>query len=151
MIKSVLAILAAGLTVPASAQELSLICEGAMRGMFRDQGASASVFDGQGQMASGSASTSKYRDVPTIAQFEMSQGKARLNLPQPPTCAICVGEKGWRDVKQLEVSDTRIAGKITYGLLSGTSFEIDRRTGIMTSKNGFSGSCEAQDLSKRKF
>lgn len=136
---------------PATAQELSLICEGSMRGMFRDKGAGAVVVDNHGNMASGSGSTSQYRDVPTIAQFQMTGERARLNLPQPPTCAICVGEKGWRNVKELEVTESRIAGKITYGLFSGTRFEIDRRTGIMTSENGFTGNCTAQDLSKPKF
>ena len=136
---------------PATAQELSLICEGSMRGMFRDRAAGGVVVDDRGNMASASGSTSQFRDIPTAAQFQMRDSEARLNLPQPPTCAICVGEKGWRDVKDLEITDDRIAGKITYGLFSGTRFEIDRRTGIMTSENGFSGSCEAQDLSERKF
>jgi hypothetical protein len=138
-------------TAPAAAQELSLICEGSMRGMFRDRGAGALIVDNHGNMASGSGSTSQYRDVPTIAQFQMTGEGARLNLSQPPTCAICVGEKGWREVKDLAVTESRIAGKITYGLFSGTRFEIDRRTGIMTSENGFTGTCAAQDLSQRKF
>lgn len=139
------------LSTPAAAQELSLVCDGAMRGMFRDKGLSGLAVDDEGNMVSGSASLSQYREVSTVAQFELVDGKARLNLPQPPTCGICVGEKGWREVRDLEVSANRIAGRIKYGLLSGTRFEIDRRTGRMTSENGFAGTCQAQDLSKPKF
>lgn len=142
---------AVSMSTSVAAQELALICEGSMRGMFRDRAGGALIVDNQGNMASGSGSTSQYRDVPTVAQFQMTTNKVRLNLPQPPTCGICVGEKGWRDVKKLEVTESRIAGKITYGLFSGTRFEIDRRTGIMTTENGFTGTCKPQDLSERKF
>lgn len=135
----------------ASAQELSLSCEGTMRGMFKDRSISGAVADNRGNMVSGGGSSARYSDIPTVAQFEMTGGKARLNLPQPPTCGGCVGEKGWRDVKQLSVSDARITGKITYGLFSGTTFEIDRRTGVMTSANGLRAQCKAIDLSKRQF
>ncbi|OYX52167.1 MAG: hypothetical protein B7Y97_03210 [Sphingomonas sp. 32-66-10] len=134
-----------------SAQELSLSCEGAMRGMFKDRSAGGMATDNQGNVITGGGSSSRYSDIPTVAQFEMAGGNARLNLPQPPTCSICVGEKGWRNVKQLSVSDTRITGKITYGMFSGTTFEIDRRTGVMTSENGFHGQCKAIDLTKRQF
>jgi hypothetical protein len=131
--------------------ELSLVCDGTFRGDFKDQGIGAIVVDSDGNSASARGTTSKYREIPTRALFELKGSVARLNLPQPPTCAICVGEKGWREVKDLEVGSDRISGRIKYGLFSATEFEIDRRTGLMTSRNGFSGNCEAVDLSKRKF
>lgn len=136
---------------PAMAQDLDLICKGAMRGMFTERAGGVVMADNQGNAVSGRGSSATYREVPTLAQFRLEGEAAQLNLPQPPTCSICVGERGWRKVKNLEVGPDRIAGKITYGLFSGTSFEIDRRTGIMTSSNGFRGECEAQDLSERKF
>lgn len=140
------------LAQPAQAQEnLSLICEGAFRGQFKDRGAGGSIVTPEGDIYSGGGSTSQYRDIPTIALFRMDSGAATLNLPQPPTCAICKGEKGWRDVKDLSFGEDIISGRITYGLFSGTKFEIDRRTGIMTSRSGFTGMCSAQDLSQRKF
>lgn len=135
----------------AAAQELSLSCEGAMRGMFKDRSVGGIATDNRGNVVTGGGNSSRYADIATVAQFQMTGGKARLNLPQPPTCSICVGEKGWRNVKQLSVTDALISGKITYGLFSGTAFEIDRRTGTMTSNNGFRGQCKAIDLSKRQF
>lgn len=149
--------IAAGLvaiTVPAGAQsppELVLICEGAMRGTFTDDSVGGMVADQDGDFAAGRASSSKYGEVPTTAEFQLTGSEARLSLPQPPTCGICVGEKGWRDVRDLEVDENRIMGRIRYGMFSGTKFEIDRRTGVMTSENGFRGDCTAQDLSEQKF
>ncbi|WP_370034481.1 hypothetical protein [Qipengyuania mesophila] len=131
--------------------ELILVCEGAFRGDFKDKGAGGMIIESDGSMTSARGATSRYREIPTVAQFEMRGGSARLNLPQPPTCSICKGEKGWRDVRELSVDPDRITGKIRYGMFSATEFEIDRRTGIMTSRNGFTGVCEAIDLSKRKF
>jgi hypothetical protein len=140
---------------PANAEDVSdeliLLCEGNFRGDFEEQGAGGAIFSPDGSVTSARGATSNYRDVPTVAQFEMRNGSARLNLPQPPTCGICKGEKGWRDVRNLSVEPNRISGKIRYGMLSATEFEIDRRTAIMTSRNGFTGICEAVDLSQRKF
>ncbi len=140
-----------GMAASTSAQDLSLICKGTFRGMFTERAGGIVLADNQGNAVSGRGSSATYREVPTLAQFRLEGEAAQLNLPQPPTCSICVGEKGWRKVKDLKVGPDRIAGKITYGLFSGASFEIDRRTGIMTSSNGFRGECEAQDLSEHKF
>ncbi|WP_143736853.1 hypothetical protein [Erythrobacter tepidarius] len=138
--------------MPVAAQDrLSLICDGAFRGQFKDREVGGAVVTPEGRVYSGGAASSQYGDVPTTALFELEDGTARLNLPQPPTCSICVGEKGWRDVKDLHVNEDKIEGRIRYGLLSGTKFMIDRRTGIMTGDNGFTGMCRAQDLSERKF
>ncbi|WP_086438232.1 hypothetical protein [Altererythrobacter xiamenensis] len=152
MLKVLIASTALLTTLPATAQDrLSLICEGAFRGEFKDRGVSGAVITPEGKVYSGGSASSEYGDIPTIALFELKEGEARLNLPQPPTCSICVGEKGWRDVKDLNISEDEIEGRIRYGLFSGTKFLIDRRTGIMTGDNGFTGMCRAQDLSERKF
>jgi hypothetical protein len=47
--------------------------------------------------------------------------------------------------KDLEVAGAVVTpeGRIRYGLFSGTKFMIDRRTGIMTGDNGFTGICAA--------
>ena len=137
--------------LPASAQDLALICEGNMRGMFTEKSTGGTIFDNKGNSVSGGASSARYGDISTTAQFRLAGAQAQLNLPQPPTCSICIGEKGWREVKGLKVEPDKISGKIRYGLLSGATFEIDRRTGIMTSSNGYRGTCEAQDLSNHKF
>jgi len=151
MVRKGVFLLAAFAAQPALAQDnLSLICEGMFRGNFKD-GSAGVVLNGSDGWQSGSASSSSYRDIPTIALFRLEAGTASLNLPQPPTCSICVGEKGWRDVKDLEMGDALITGRIRYGIFSATEFEIDRRTGIMTSKNGFTGMCQVQDLSERRF
>ena len=149
--KLLLAALLAQSCPAAAAEEMMLICEGSMRGMFKDRSVGVTVTDNSGNGLAGGGSSASYSDVPTTAQFRLEAGSAQLNLPQPPTCAICVGEKGWRKVKELKVEPNQISGKITYSLLYGTAFEIDRRTGIMTSRNGFTGNCVAQDLSVRKF
>lgn len=151
MRKLLLAALLAQSCPAAAAADMMLICEGAMRGMFKDRSVSGAIADNDGNSVSGGGSSARYGDVPTTAQFRLENDVAQLNLPQPPTCAICVGEKGWRKVQELKVEANRISGKITYGLFSKTTFEIDRRTGIMTSGNGFQGMCGAQDLSVRKF
>ena len=152
MISKALAIILLAQAGPAMLpEELLLVCDGAMRGMFKDRSVGGTVSDNVGNSVSGGGSSARYGDVPTTAQFRLEGGAARLNLPQPPTCGICVGEKGWRKVEGLKIEPNLISGKITYGLFSATTFEIDRRTGIMTSRNGFQGVCAAQDLSSRKF
>ena len=122
-----------------------------MRGMWTDQSAGGMIADNRGNVVTGGGSTTGYKDIPTTAQFRLLEGKAQLRLPQPPTCGICTGYNKWIDVKELKIDEDRISGKIRYDILTGVSFEIDRRTGIMTSKNGFEGLCEAQDLAQRKF
>lgn len=135
----------------AAAQDLILVCEGAMVGMFTERAGGVVATDNEGNVVSGRSGSSRYAEVPTTAEFQLVGDTARINLPQPPTCAICVGEKGWRDVRDLTVGEDRITGRIRYGLLSGTTFEIDRRTGTMTSRNGFRGECKPISIDERRF
>lgn len=142
------------LCLPAAAEapsDLALVCEGAMKGNWKVGSDGALLLGPNGQWQSGSASRMQYAEIPTVAEFRISAGNASMYLPQPPSCGICKGETGWRDVKKLESTEAQFAGKISYGAFSGTTFQIDRRTGRMTSDNGFDGTCRAIDLTERKF
>lgn len=150
--RTTLAIMAALLSSPVQAQELSLVCEGGNQGQHETGRTSGVLSSGDGTLISGRVSSSQYTEIPMTALFRMKDGAAELNLPLAPTCGICKGEGGWRKVKDLVVSEDQITGRISYSLFVGSStFEIDRRTGLMTSRNGFRGQCRAQDLTKRAF
>jgi len=151
MVRTAIAAILLATGQPVMAQDMVLVCNGAMRGLFTDRTAGGALVDADGGVTSARAGTASYGDIPTTAEFRLTGESAQLNLPQPPTCSVCTGEKGWREVRELQVDDTRISGRIRYGLLSGTRFEIDRRTGVMTSENGFRGECALPDLSQRKF
>ena len=141
-------------SIPALAQapdDLALVCEGVMKGNWKVGSDGALVLGPNGQWVSGSGSTMRYAEVPTQAELRIKENVVELYLPQPPSCGLCTGETGWREVKDFEATEDRFTGRIRYGLLSGTDFVIDRRTGRMTSKNGFDGTCRAVDLSERKF
>lgn len=151
MRKVILALILASTPATAAEGELILVCEGVMRGLFTDRTGGGVVLDNRGNTAAAKGGTATYSEIPTTAEFQMNGETARLNLPQPPTCSICTGEKGWREVRDLSVDDDRITGRIRYGMFSGTKFEIDRRTGVMTSENGFRGECHAVSLQERRF
>lgn len=131
--------------------DLALVCEGHMKGTWKVGSDGTLILGPNGQWQSGASSQMRYAEIPTLAEFRITGGVASLYLPQPPSCGMCTGETGWRNVKGFQASESRFRGKISYGAFSSTSFEIDRRTGRMISKNGFDGVCRAIDMGERKF
>lgn len=47
----------------------------------------------------------------------------------------------WRTSDNVLIDDDQITGKVRTSIFGKSSFKIDRRSGIMTSQGGFSGSC----------
>ena len=54
-------------------------------------------------------------------------------------------------MRELQVTDRDITGKIKINLLNNSSFRIDRISGRLTSSGGFQGDCEPEDVTRRKF
>ncbi len=86
-----------------------------------------------------------------VVDFEVRDGTPLVRLPASVVAQINNNKAGWFKVKDLEVSDREISGKIAVNFLSAPKFRIDRRTGVMTSSGGYRGACEKQDISTQKF
>lgn len=131
--------------------DMLLVCDGSTLAMAPDSQTTMGVVDNEGYAATGSAVTSSRADVPFTAQLRIESGEARMSLPAFVAPEISSSKGGWYKVKALVIDDRRITGKVVFNFISSSSFEIDRRTGTMTSAGGFHAQCRAVDLSERAF
>jgi len=74
-----------------------------------------------------------------------------LSVPAALLPPIHGGKRGEFRVRELQVSERDITGKIKINLLNNSSFRIDRISGRLTSSGGFQGDCEPEDVTRRKF
>ena len=89
--------------------------------------------------------------IDTLISFRMSDGAAMLSVPAALLPPIHGGKRGEFRVRELQVSERDIVGKIKINLLNTASFRIDRISGRLTSSGGFQGDCEPEDVTRRKF
>jgi hypothetical protein len=54
-------------------------------------------------------------------------------------------------VRELQVSERDMVGKIKINMLKYASFRIDRISGRLTSLGIFQGNCETEHVTRRKF
>jgi hypothetical protein len=128
-----------------------LVCHGRSFGNVETSQTTAAVSTNTGFSGSGASSTARRGEVSMAVQFRIEDGEARMNLPASALPEIHGGKNGWLKVTKLEVTADRISGKVKFNFLNSSEFEIDRRTGIMTSEAGFQGDCEKLDLNARAF
>jgi len=131
--------------------ELSLLlsCAGASSGVAATSSSSAVVYDNQGRQVTARGSTIEPVTIYGTVEIKLFDGIAEVLVPSQFTGGS--GGTKWRKVKNLVVTETEITGKVGLGLLSSTTFRVDRRTGSLTSNGGFRGQCIKVDESQRAF
>jgi hypothetical protein len=130
--------------------DMLLICQGQTSGHRAVGTTTATIFDNQGNQVTGNAVSTAPGDVIAVVQFRVRAGQAEMNVPAALTPMFAGGKNGWFKVKKLAFTDDTITGKVAFTFLDNTSFEIDRRTGILTAQ-GFQALCERAELSERRF
>ena len=138
---------------PIAAQDVPelLVCRGSAVGQIPDGQDSVVLTDNSGNVVTGSSRSTRTAQVDMTVQFRLQGDDPRANLPRIAAPQIASSKGGWYRVKDLEVSDTHIRGKVVFNVFNSSRFEIDRRTAILTSEAGFQGSCEAVTIGKNAF
>jgi hypothetical protein len=131
-------------TVSQSENEMLLVCTGTTLRSTPTSQTSAMVTDNSGNMAVGSATSSSIQNAQIQVRLRITGEEGELFVPAG------FMNSGWRKVKKFKMGADEISGKISYWLTQ-SSFRIDRRTGIMTTSNGFEGNCIKEDLQQRAF
>ena len=128
-----------------------LICNGSTVAPVTTGSTNAVVTDNRGNIITGRATDSEVREVRATVQFRLNGDDPRMNLPRALQPELASSKGGWFRIKDLVVTDDFVRGKVVLNFLSSTRFEIDRRTGILTSEGGFQGACQSVDTTDRKF
>jgi hypothetical protein len=134
-----------------NSESLFLACEGGKTLQVATSTSSASAIDSGGGTAVASGVTTEGQLTKGAVLFRMTNGAAEMNIPPQFLNGARQGNGGWFKAKNLKVSDEGIWGKVQIGLLSASTFRIDRLTGQMTTEGGFSGNCKPVDPSAKKF
>ena len=128
--------------------EMILVCTGAILRSARTGNTSVVVSDNNGNVALGTATSSDIKNDIVKVRLRITGQNAELFVPAG------FDNSGLRKVKNLKIETNFISGYSTFWL-EKLSFQIDRRTGIMTTSGyyfgGFEGTCQKQDLQKRVF
>ena len=128
-----------------------LICHGSSIGEVPDGGSDAVVTDNYGNVITGRQRNVRTAELNFTVQLRLRGAAPRINLPRFAAPDIASSRGGWFRVKNLEIERDYIRGKAVFNFLSASRFEVDRRTGIMTTENGYRGLCEAGDTENRAF
>jgi hypothetical protein len=141
----------AGTGAPRSENEMLLICDGSTFTVAPTSQTNAFVADNRGNMVTGSATSTAPANVGFQVQLRIIGNDAEMHLPAAAAPRISAKNGGWRKVKELQITENQISGKVRTDWFDSSSFRIDRRTGSITSEGGFSGTCRKQDLQQRAF
>ncbi|TRD10911.1 hypothetical protein FGU71_02910 [Erythrobacter insulae] len=128
-----------------------LVCRASSVASVETGGSSAVVTDSDGSVLTGRSVDTEVREISAVIQLRLNGDDPRVNLPRFLAPQVASSKGGWYRVKDLEMKDDFIRGKVVFNFMQSSRFEIDRRTGILTSGNGFLASCEVADVSERKF
>jgi hypothetical protein len=63
-------------------------------------------------------------------------------------------DDGWFEIHKLSVDEREISGQVRINALNKAKVHIDRTTGMIdigNSHGSFSGECDVQDVSRRRF
>lgn len=85
--------------------------------------------------------------------FNETGGRIRLPDSMLPTIRGR-SEDGWRPLSNVEISDDRITGRLSFNFLDKPSVRIDRVTGTLEVRGldtSFVGECQAIDPAARRF
>jgi hypothetical protein len=128
--------------------EMILVCTGAILRSAPTGRTSVIVSDNNGNVALGTATSSDLKNDIVKVRLRITGKNAELFVPTG------FDNSGLRKVKNLKIETNSISGYSTFWL-EKLSFQIDRRTGIMTTSGyyfgGFEGICQKEDLQKRAF
>lgn len=136
---------------PAEAEELLLQCVGHADVIDAAGVSTVHAENNHGNAASGTVARSERRTLEMVIDFELKGDVARARVPRELRPSFSKDKDGWYNVTNLLANDRIITGDIALGPFSKTKLEIDRITGVMTTKRGFRADCRAADLSARKF
>lgn len=100
--------------------------------------------------------TSNGRDrVVERVTVSFSENGGRIRLPDSMLPTIRGrSEDGWRPLSNVEVTDDRITGRMSFNFIDRPSVRIDRVTGTLEVRGldtSFVGECQAIDPSARRF
>ncbi len=132
-----------------AALSIMLSCPGSSSGIGTTSSGSAVATNNYGERVNVYGSTQEPITVNGTVDVRIIEGVAEVLVP-----AIFTGGTGgakWRKVKNLAITDSEITGKVGLGLLSSTTFRIDRRSGVLMSDGGFRGQCTKIDEAARAF
>jgi hypothetical protein len=128
-----------------------LACRGSTIGSMATGSQSTVVQDSTGKVVTGRSVDSEVREIGAVMQFRLNGDDPRANIPRILAPETAVSKGGWYRVRELQISEDFVRGRMIYNLFESSRFEIDRRTGILTTTDGFQGDCEAVDVNQRKF
>jgi hypothetical protein len=155
--KNALLLFGAALSAPAAAQpsalplELNLSCRGESTGLATVGTESVATRNNWGGASASYGTRQGLMTIDTLISFRLANGEAMLSVPAALLPPIHGGKRGEFRVRELQVGERDITGKIKINLMNNASFRIDRISGRLTSSGGFQGDCEAEDVSRRKF
>lgn len=155
--KNALWLLGLALAAPATAQppapplELNLTCRGESTGLTTVETGSVSTRNNWGGASTSYGTRQGLVTVDTLISFRLANGEAMLSVPAALLPPIHGGKRGEFRVRELQVGERDITGKIKINMLNNASFRIDRISGRLTSSGGFQGDCEPEDVTRRKF
>jgi hypothetical protein len=136
--------------------EISLICDGSGEVSDTETSYNSNYDRKDHDTKTSTSQTIVKRPFSGTAQVDISGSLARVKLPKAMLPPISAGDDGWFTVRDLQVSDQEIAGKIHINFLNKPKVEIDRRSGVISIASGlnsFEGRCELLEEGEdgRKF
>lgn len=139
------------LLLAAEPTSLSLTCTGAALASLATGSSSAIATDNRGGVATAQGVTAEPVSISLTTGFELEGGSARIFLPAEMRPAFSQGKNGWYPVNNLMIDDRVIRGSVKLSFIRSTAIEIDRNTGVLTTKHGYRADCTPIDRSQRKF
>jgi hypothetical protein len=136
---------------PAPPLELNLSCRGESTALTTVGTESVATRNNWGGASASYGTRQGLVTIDTLISFRLANGEAMLSVPAALLPPIHGGKRGEFRVRELQVSDRDVTGKIKINLMNNASFRIDRISGRLTSSGGFQGDCEPEDVTRRKF
>jgi hypothetical protein len=136
---------------PAAPLELNLSCRGESTALATVGTESVATRNNWGGASTSYGTRQGLVTIDTLISFRLNNGAAMLSVPAALLPPIHGGKRGEFRVRELQVTERDITGKIKINLLNNASFRIDRISGRLTSSGGFQGDCEPEDVTRRKF
>lgn len=128
-----------------------LACRGSSVGSVATGSSSTIVKDSDGRVVTGQSVDSEVREIGAVIQFRLNGEDPRVNLPRIFAPETAVSKGGWYRVRDLQITEDFVRGRMIFNLMQSARFDIDRRTGIVTTTDGFQGECQAVEVNQRKF
>lgn len=141
--------------LPAAADTLNLICQGA-GSANKDDYNSAYVQDSSGNSAWAQGMSERSVPFQDQVDVELDQDTGRVRMPRAMLPPIRGGSEGWFEIKKVKWSDDAITGVVQVNILNSPKLRVDRLTGRISinGKSGdYAGECQPYDPAavQRKF